>query len=138
MGRSLASIAQPAPGRLDFGLGGGAADPGRALDAFARLKGLVDLEKVLDLEPVELRQVVDIAQVLLARVVRRDAQDLVVAALLIGHPEHADPATAVIDLVLVAAAARDLDQDVELHRHGSIHPRSSPLIPAWRRLKALI
>ena len=35
---------------------------------------------------------VDVAQVLLARVVGRDAEDLVVAALLVGHPEHADRA----------------------------------------------
>jgi hypothetical protein len=35
---------------------------------------------VLDLQPVVLRQVVDVAQVVLARVTRGDAEDLVVAA----------------------------------------------------------
>jgi hypothetical protein len=45
---------------------------------------------VLDLQPVELGHVVDVAQVLQPRVLRRYAQDLVVAALLVGHPEHAD------------------------------------------------
>src|SRR3712207_7834718 len=40
----------------------------------------------------ELRHVVDVAQVLQARVRRGDAQDLVVPALLVGHPEHPDRA----------------------------------------------
>ena len=47
---------------------------------------------MLDLEPVELGDVADVAQVLEARVGRRDAEDLVVAAGLVGHPEHADRA----------------------------------------------
>src|SRR5947199_8509734 len=68
----------------------GPADPARALDALAGLEILVHLEEVLDLQPVELGHVVDVAQVLLAWVVGRYAQDLVVAALLVGHPEHAD------------------------------------------------
>ena len=37
---------------------------------------------------------VDVAQVLRARVLGRDAEHLVVAALLVGHPEHADRAGA--------------------------------------------
>jgi hypothetical protein len=45
---------------------------------------------VLDLQPVELRHVVDVGQVRHARVGGRHAQDLVVAALLVGHPEHPD------------------------------------------------
>jgi len=45
---------------------------------------------VLDFQPVELAQMVDIPQVLLPRVLEWDAEDLVVAALLILHPEHAD------------------------------------------------
>jgi hypothetical protein len=121
---------------------------------------------VLDLKPVEFGQVVKVAQVLLARVARGHAQDLVIAALLVGHPEHADraaadqaagkrgfqhqhqrveriavlaqgvrheavvggvlgrgeqrpvqpdPAASVVDLVLVPASPRDLDQDVKFH-----------------------
>jgi hypothetical protein len=77
---------------MDLGLGLGAADPVGALDGLAGLEVLVDLEEVLDLEPVELGDVVDVAQVLEPRVEGRDAQHLVVAAGLVGHPEHADRA----------------------------------------------
>src|SRR5262245_5164139 len=65
-------------------------DPGRPLDGLAGFEVLVDLEEVLDLESIELGQMVDVAQVLLPRVLRGHAQHLVVAALLIGHPEHPD------------------------------------------------
>ena len=74
-------------------LGVGAADPLGALDGLAGLEVLVDLEEVLDLQPVELRDVVDVADVLEPRVGRGHAQHLVVAAGLVGHPEHADRAT---------------------------------------------
>src|SRR6516164_10566310 len=85
----LLGVPQALPGRFDLGFGGGAVGPGRALDALPRLQFLVDQEEVLDLHPVELRQVVQVAQVFLARVGGGHAQDLVVAALLVGHPEHA-------------------------------------------------
>jgi len=49
---------------------------------------------VVDLQPVELGYVLELLQVLLPRVAGRDADDLVVAALLVGHPEHADRAAA--------------------------------------------
>jgi hypothetical protein len=49
------------PRRLDLALGVCATHPRRALDALARFEVLVDLEEVLDLHPVELRQVVDVA-----------------------------------------------------------------------------
>ena len=75
---------------LELGLG--APDPVGAFDGLAGLEVLVDLEEVLDLEPVVLGDVVDVAQVLQARVVRGDAQDLVIAAGLVGHAEHADRA----------------------------------------------
>ena len=80
------------PGREDLGLGLGPADPGRALDRLAGLEVLVDLEEVLDLQPVVLRHVVDVAQVLPPRVGRGHAEDLVVAAGLVGHPEHPERA----------------------------------------------
>ena len=89
---AASGVLRPLPGGLDLALGVGPADPGGALDALARLEVLVDLEEVLDLQPVELGQVVDVAQVLLPRVVAGHAEDLVVAALLVLHPEHADRA----------------------------------------------
>ena len=45
---------------------------------------------MLDLQAVELRNVVDVADVLHPRVPGRDAQHLVVATGLVTHPEHAD------------------------------------------------
>jgi tetratricopeptide (TPR) repeat protein len=77
-------------GALHLRLGAGAVRPVRALDGLARLQVLVDLEEVLDLQPVEFGDVVDVLQVLLPRVVRGDAEDLVVRALLVGHLEHPD------------------------------------------------
>src|SRR5580693_1972249 len=88
------AVDQPAPGRLDLGLGVPAVGPGPSFDALARFQLLVDQEEVLDLQPVEVGQVVEVAQVFLAWVARGHAQDLVVAALLVGHPEHADRAAA--------------------------------------------
>src|SRR5580700_8856504 len=162
----LRGLPQAAPGCFDFVLGGGAVGPGRVPDALARLERLVHGEEVVDLQPVELGYVLELAQVLLPRVAGGHADDLVVAALLVGHPEHpdrtaadqaagerrlqhqdhrvervavlaqgagheavvgrvlgrgeqravqADQAAVVVDLVLVPAAPRDLDQDVELH-----------------------
>jgi hypothetical protein len=78
--------------RLDLGLRLGAAHPLGTLDGLARLQVLVDLEEVLDLQPVELRHVAHVAQVLQPRVGRRDAEHLVVSAGLVGHPEHPDRA----------------------------------------------
>jgi hypothetical protein len=45
---------------------------------------------VLDLQAVELGHVEDVDEVGLAGVRRRNGEDLVVPALLVGHPEHAD------------------------------------------------
>ncbi|SIN25220.1 type VII secretion integral membrane protein EccD [Micromonospora cremea] len=87
-------VARPLVGGVDLGLGLGTADPGRALHRLAGLQVLVHLEEVLDLQPVELAQVVDVAQVLLAGVLVGHAEDLVVAALFVRHPEHADGAAA--------------------------------------------
>src|SRR5215472_5107549 len=77
-------------GLLDLGLGGRAAGPVGALNRLAGLKILVNLEEVLDLQPVKLRQVINLTQVLGAGVARGDAEDLVVGSHLVGHPEHAD------------------------------------------------
>src|SRR5690606_26883595 len=79
-GSSVAALLLEAlVGPLDLGLGVRAAHPVGPLDRLARLQVLVDLEEVLDLQAVELRHVVDVAQVLHARVRRRHAQQLVVA-----------------------------------------------------------
>jgi hypothetical protein len=45
---------------------------------------------MLDFQPVELRHVMDVPQVLHARVGGRHGQDLVVQALLVPHAEHPD------------------------------------------------
>src|SRR5262249_44387645 len=66
----------PLPGQVDLGLRLLAPHPRRAVDALTGLELLVDLEEVLDLGEVELGQVVDVAQVRLARVVGRHAEDL--------------------------------------------------------------
>jgi len=101
------ALLEAAAGGFYLGLGGGAVGPGGAFDALARLQLLVDQEEVLDLQPVEPRQVVQVLQVLLARVAGR----------VLGRGEQgavqADQAGFVVDLVLVPAAARDLDPDVE-------------------------
>jgi tetratricopeptide (TPR) repeat protein len=75
---------------LDLGLRRRPAGPVRALDRLTGLEVLVDLEEMLDLQPVKLGDVVDVLQMRLPRVARRHAKDLVVRALLVGHREHAD------------------------------------------------
>src|SRR5580700_1428808 len=90
----LLGLLQAAQGSFYLGFGSGTVGPGLALDALARLELLVDQEKVLDLQPVEPGQVMEVTQVFLTRVARGHAKDLVVAAILVGHPEHADRAAA--------------------------------------------
>ena len=65
-----------------------------ALDALAGFEVLVDLEEVLDFKAVELRDVVDLGAPRCALVGCGDTQDLVVAALLVAHAEHAECAAA--------------------------------------------
>src|SRR5689334_19218701 len=89
-GSVAALVLEALVGPLDLGLGVDTADPVGALDGLAGLQVLVDLEEVLDLQAVELRDVVDVTQVLHTRVRRGHAQQLVVAARLVRHPEHAD------------------------------------------------
>jgi hypothetical protein len=80
----------PLAAGFDLGFGGGAVRPGFGPHHFAGFEGLVDLEEVLDLEPVELGHVVDVPQMLHPRVLRRDGEHLVVSAVLVVHLEHAD------------------------------------------------
>jgi hypothetical protein len=94
---SWARIGDPGPryreglaGRLDLRLGRRTVRPPGALDRFAGLEFLVDLEEVLDLEPVEFGHVVDVLHMLPARIRRGHAKYLVVEAILVPHPEHPD------------------------------------------------
>jgi hypothetical protein len=105
-------VLQAAQGGLDLGFGCGAVGPGRVPDALARLQRLVHGEEVVDLQPVELGYVLELAQVLLARVARGYADDLVVSALLVGHAEHPDRAAA----DQAAGERRLLDQDQRVER----------------------
>ena len=81
-------------GLTDLLLGLLAAHPVGALNRLAGLEVLVDLEEVLDLQAVELRDVLDVGTPGGALVGAGHAQDLVVAALLIAHTEHAQSAAA--------------------------------------------
>jgi D-alanyl-D-alanine carboxypeptidase/D-alanyl-D-alanine-endopeptidase (penicillin-binding protein 4) len=76
----------------DLSLGLVATDPGRTLNGLAGLEVLVRLEEVLNLEPLELRHVKDVAEVLAPDVRDGDAKHLLVRALFIRHLEHADGA----------------------------------------------
>jgi hypothetical protein len=88
----LPVLDEPLARGLHLGLGGRAVNP---LDAFHRLTGLqvlVDLEEVLDLQPFEFGNVVDVTQVFHARVASGHAQDFGVITLFIDHLEHSDDA----------------------------------------------
>jgi hypothetical protein len=65
MGRFLSpqarGVLRAFPRCVDPALGLGPPDLCRSLDALARLERFVDLEEVLDLEAIELREVVDVA-----------------------------------------------------------------------------
>src|SRR5215472_4666541 len=75
---------------LNLGFGLANPDPGGRLNFFAGLQRLVYLEEMLDLKLIKLGDVGDVAQVSHPRVSSRHAEHLVVIALLIAHPEHAD------------------------------------------------
>ncbi|GAA3701858.1 hypothetical protein GCM10022238_16660 [Gordonia hankookensis] len=85
------------------------ADPTARLDLFARLEILVVLEEVGDRPQLELADVADVLDVIPADVACRDAQQLVVAAGLVGHRVHADDAR--------------LHDDAGEHRLGEQHHR---------------
>lgn len=86
----LLGLDEPLARGLHLGLGRRPVGP---LDAFHRLAGLqvlVDLEEVLDLQALEFGDVVDVFEVLHARIARRHAQDLGVVTLFVDHLEHSD------------------------------------------------
>src|SRR5579859_2530291 len=73
----VAGFGEPLAAGLDLGFGGTAVRPRLGLHRLARLDRLVDLEEVLDLQPLELRHVVDVPQVLRPGIPGRHAQHLV-------------------------------------------------------------
>src|SRR5262249_26853942 len=84
------------PLRRRFGPCAGALRAGERLGAVAEAFGLgrlllevlVDLEEVLDLLPVRRGHVVDVVHVCPDRIAERDADELLVRPLLVGHVEH--------------------------------------------------
>src|SRR5699024_6216666 len=81
-------------GAADLRLRVAAALPVRTLDALAGLEVLVDLEEVLDLQAVEFCDVGQLLTAHLSSVAHRHRHDLVVAARLVAHAEHAQGAAA--------------------------------------------
>jgi len=73
---------------LDLRLGGRAARPLGGLHHLARLEILVNLEEMLDLQPLVLRHVMNVPQVFQPGICRWDAKDLVVRSHFVLHPEH--------------------------------------------------
>src|SRR6266478_6010427 len=71
------------PARDDLSLRFRAAHPAADLDFLTGLQGLIDLEEVLDLQAVEFRYVVDVAEMTHPRVRRGHAEHLVIQAVLI-------------------------------------------------------
>src|SRR5258708_10728312 len=86
----IACAASTLPARLDLVIGGRLVYPSSRLDFLAGLQCLVNLEEVVDLQAVELGNVADVAQMGHPRIRRGHAQDLVVVAHLVPHPEHPD------------------------------------------------
>src|SRR6185312_6384512 len=88
--------AHPGVRGADLRLRLGAAGPPLAaeLDPLAGLDRLVDLEEVLDLQPQELVEIGDVAQVRLAWVGARHTDHLRRESDFVAHPEHPDGQTA--------------------------------------------
>jgi hypothetical protein len=61
---STPNATDTSPDSFDLGLGGGPVGPGRAFDALARFQFLVDQEEVLDLQPFEVGQVVEVVHLM--------------------------------------------------------------------------
>src|SRR5699024_5537400 len=85
-------VLRPIEGAADLSGGVLAGRAGGALNGLAGFEVLVHLEEVLYLQAVELRYVVDIASPGRPLVALGDAQDLVVPARFVTHPEHSQRA----------------------------------------------
>jgi hypothetical protein len=75
---------------IDFVFGLDPAASAGARDTLAWFEGLVDVEELPDFETDELRNMIDIAEVLHSRVVDGHAANLVVTAPPICHAKHPD------------------------------------------------
>jgi len=73
-------------------LGFFATAPGGGFNRLVGLQGLVDLEEVLDLQDGVLAKILQVDDLVLARVAGRHTNDLVVATCLVAHVEDADRA----------------------------------------------
>jgi len=62
------------------------------LHRLAGLKILVDLKEMSDLTLVELWNMPDVTDMFIPRVMRRDAHNLLVGSLFVGHTKHPDSA----------------------------------------------
>src|SRR5262245_32259985 len=111
----VGAAGQPLPAGHDLRFGRLDAYPGGCLDFLAGLERLVHLKEMLDLELVEIRDVHDVPQVRHPRVRCRNAEHLVIRALLITRPEHADGTA--VDL---AAGERRLLEEHERVKRVSV------------------
>src|SRR6476619_2069204 len=87
-GRSVPLALRALEALLDLLLGLDDPGPGGAFDRLAGLQVLVDGEEVLDLQQQVLADVPDVAHVVASNIPGGYAEHLVVAARLVGHPEH--------------------------------------------------
>ena len=110
-GRVVAGILGPLEAGAHLVLGLLDTGPAGALDRLARLQVLVDGEEVLDLGDQVVADVGEVAQVVTAVVRGRHADDLVVAAGFVGHPEHGDRAA--LDQAARERRLRDQHERVE-------------------------
>jgi hypothetical protein len=77
---------------VDLFLSGIVADPIATKDLFTWLECLIDLEEVFDFIEFIDGDICEILNIVLADISGSNAEELVIAALFIGHAEHSDNA----------------------------------------------
>src|SRR5690606_21905655 len=112
LGGGLRPAARPFGGLGDGAVGDLPVLPAADVGALARFQALVDVEEVGDLVADALVDVAQVADLRVAHVRGRDAEDLRVGAALVEHPEHADAA----DGDLAAGEGGLLQQDHHVER----------------------